>query len=470
MKKLLFLIFLTSYGFAQTDGTLDSSFGVNGKVFTHILPFSEGHYVGDAIELSDNSILVGGSCWGVSSLLVKYLPSGDFDNSFGSNGSSGYVDLYSHGIMKMALQPDGNIVIGGILRSQGNPSYVFVGRALQSGVIDTTFQGGWITQLSPNASWLGGLHVLPDNKIIALANVSNNNPDIQIMKLNQDGTRDTTFGNNGVVINNFGNFNQGASASVMNGDKILIAGGAWTQVNGSLLMQLNADGSLDTNFGTNNGYTQVLFGGGNGWLSSDVFSTIQIHNNKIYAAGGLNPDGENVYITLAKFNMDGRLDTTFGDNGKLVIDRPNKGDFISQLHILNDGSILLGGQASYGENLGDFLIIKLNPDGTFANDFGINGVVTTSMGTYMSQIKKLIVNQNSIIAVGTCSTSLWNQSTDIALAKYHNENPLGLIQNPTDANAFSLYPNPVNDQLQLQNLSKKKIDRITIIDMLGNIV
>lgn len=458
MKKIiLLLIFSNSISYSQTDGSLDTSFGTNGKVVTD-LSSSSTDFAQDGIQLPDNKILVAGytTLNGTDNLLIKYLPNGILDVSFGINGIS-IIKFGSNKsqVRKIATQSDGKIIIAG--RSGPSIAYATIARVNSDGTLDTTFgTNGITTKISGSESDIQSLHVLPDNKIIVVGYVLNNNADIQVIKLNADGSFDTNFGTNGVAVINFDSLPQRAFCSVMNGDKILIGGVVNNPNESSLLLQLNSNGSIDTTFGIN-GYNYAQFGA-NPYDYYDRFLSIKIFQNKIYGVGSRAKDSFNYNINLARFTIDGLLDTSFSDDGKLLIDTNSEKDFVQDLNVLYDNSIFLAGASSTSSSTNGFLM-KLNQDGSYKTNFGVNGIITNMN---FSGVQKVIVNETNIIAVGNN-----NSPSNVTLAKYNNSNLLSIQENQFKNRKFSIYPNPVEDKLNIIPLSEQQINAVEILDVLG---
>ncbi|GGF06373.1 T9SS type A sorting domain-containing protein [Flavobacterium limi] len=458
MKKiLLFFILINSILYSQTDGSLDTSFGTNGRVFTD-LSASSNDYMQDGIQLPDNKILVAGytTLKGLDNVVLKYLPNGTLDVSFGTNGIS-IIEFGSDKsqIRKIATQSDGKIIIAG--RSGSLTSYATVARLNSDGTLDTTFgTNGIVTKISGTESDIQSLHILPDNKIIVVGYVLNDNSDIQVIKLNADGSFDTNFGINGVAVIDFDSLSQRAFCSVMNGEKILIGGVVSNPTESSLLLQLNSNGSIDTTFGTN-GYSSIQFGANpNDYY--DRFLTVKVFQNKIYAVGSRAKDYFNYNINLSRFTIDGLLDTSFSDDGKLLIDTNNEKDFVQDLNILNDNSILLAG-VSLASNSNKGFLMKLNANGSYKTNFGSAGVVTNMN---FIEVQKVIVNQNNIIVVGTTT-----YPSNVALAKYNNANLLGIQNDEFLGRNFNVYPNPMQDKLNVISRSGQQINTIEILDASG---
>lgn len=447
MKKITFLILLISkIAFAQTDGSLDTSFGTGGKVFTN--PTTSLEFSQHGLQLSDGSILAGGytNAFGIDYVIAKYLSDGTLDNTFGNNGIA--ITEFGIGysqIKRMALQSDGKIIAAGRGDEDGDfTSFAQVARFNADGSLDTSFGiNGRRIRYGGSESDVYGLHVLPDSSIITIGYVLNNNSDILVMKLTPNGGFDNSFGTNGVAVINFGSLPQRAFCSAMNGNKILIGGVVSNPKEQMLLLQLNENGTIDTAFGTN-GYTATSFWDQSTFYDYDRGSTLTVSGNKIYQAGFRFITSNDYRISLAKYNTDGTLDTTFSDDGKILINGPGERDFINDIKILNDQSILLGGHSIINNSQLRFIIMKLNPDGSFASDFGTNGSLITPMSG-SSTINTLIVNQDNIIAIGSGNTS---GDGNFALAKYSYANPLG-VESFTNASFATLYPNPVGNMATL---------------------
>lgn len=460
-RTILLLIFSCSISYSQTDGSLDTSFGTNGKVITDLS--SSTDYAFDGIQLPDNKILVGGytTLKGQDNLILKYLPNGALDTSFGTNGYS----IVEFGndlslVRKIGIQNDGKIILAG--RSGASLAHATISRLNTDGTLDTTFgTNGITTKVIGSESDIQGLHILPDNKIIVVGYALNSNSDILAIKLNADGTYDNSFGTNGVQIIDFESLSQRAFCSVMNGDKILIGGVVSNPTESSLLVQLNSDGSIDKSFGLN-GYSYAQFGA-NLQDNYDRFMTIKIANNKIYGVGSRATSAFKYVINLAKFSIDGQLDTTFSDDGKILIDTKSEKDFINDINILQNNSILLAGVTST-TSTSNSLLIKLNPDGTYKTNFGVKGIVTTNMNSSNSTIQKVIVNGDHFITIGATSPTA---NPNIGLAKYKNSNSLGIPENQFKGKNFNVFPNPVKDKLNITSLSGQKPEFVTLINAKG---
>jgi uncharacterized delta-60 repeat protein len=189
---------------------------------------------------------------------ASLVPSGSLDPSFGSGGRVTTTIGYSPGIvdakMGMALQPDGKILlVGGTILARFNPD----------GTLDSSFGTGGQVMVPFNQSGFDtaqDVAVQADGKIVVVGLTSNSitlNDDFALARFNADGTLDTSFGSGGKVTTDFfGSVDQARRVRIMPDQKILVAGSAVTVISSTTsvrhfaLARYNADGSLDAGFGS----------------------------------------------------------------------------------------------------------------------------------------------------------------------------------------------------------------------------
>jgi uncharacterized delta-60 repeat protein len=156
------------------------------------------------------------------------------------------------------------------------------------------------------------------------------------------GELDPTFGENGRTTIAFPGGSVGSAGVQLPDGKLLIAGSNQpdgTQFDMSAL-RLNDDGTLDTTFGES-GITTVDFGFGN----DDAYVMFVQPNGKIVAAGATEV-GEGAFdIALARLNADGSVDSTFGSDGQVRLDLGGGRSDLLLLGLLLLGLLLLGRSA-----------------------------------------------------------------------------------------------------------------------------
>ncbi|MCI5149511.1 MAG: hypothetical protein D3916_09015 [Candidatus Electrothrix sp. MAN1_4] len=115
------------------------------------------------------------------------------------------------------------------------------------------------------------------------------------------------------------------------------------------------------------------------------------------------------------------LDSNFGDNGKVAVDLGSYGDQANDVVVQPDGKILAGGSTSNTADL-DFMLFRLLANGTLDPDFNIDGTVSTTIGSADEEVFALALQEDGkILAAGYSSN---NGSRDFALARYNSDGSL----------------------------------------------
>ena len=216
-----------------------------------------------------------------------------------------------------------------------------------AGASDTTFgQHGMASITVPGADFANALDMTlqPDGKILVAgsAELTSGVQDIALARFNADGSPDTTFGTGGIVLTDFSATDAEADRIVLSGTQILVAGDA----NGDFAVaRYNSNGSLDTTFGTG-GTTTLDLGS-----DDDKAFGVAVESN-----GTIVLDGQSGgQLAVVGLNADGSLDSAFGTSGKTIVDAPGfvpstdptadgTGDTLDGsggVRILNDGELLV---------------------------------------------------------------------------------------------------------------------------------
>jgi uncharacterized delta-60 repeat protein len=180
------------------------------------------------------------------------------------------------------------------------------------------------------------------------------------------------------------------------------------------------DGDLDPTFG-NDGQVLTDFA-----QSTDIANAVAVQaNGKLVAVGTTyqNNDFSTEDFAVARYNPDGSLDKTFGSGGKVQTDFPGLAAVASSVVIQSDGKIVVaGGAFPLFTFLGDFKVVRYNPDGSLDTSFGDGGIVTTTFpeGSYAFDVA--LQPDGKIIAAGTVFVDFSpgeSSNTDFALARYN---------------------------------------------------
>ncbi len=183
------------------NGTLDTSFAGTGKVSTDFFGANDSAS-GVAIQPNGNIVVVGTATNGTVTefALARYLPNGTLDPSFGDNGKVANSFLGASDVgAGLAIQSNGQIVVVG---NDGGGGHCVLARYNSNGSLDTSFGTGGYVSVS-NPALAVALALQADGKIVVAGGglgPDANDPYIgSVGRFNPDGSVDTTFGTSGVT-------------------------------------------------------------------------------------------------------------------------------------------------------------------------------------------------------------------------------------------------------------------------------
>jgi uncharacterized delta-60 repeat protein len=151
---------------------------------------------------------------------------------------------------------------------------------------------------------------------------------------------------------------------------------------------------------------------GTGYYMQDFYSNIDVINDvalqedhKIVAAGVSFTAAWNVEVNIVRVDPEGNLDVNFGTNGAVNYAPPVTGYYEAHamsVCIKDDGKILVAGGVLNESFQFDFLLIQLNPDGSFDADFGTNGISIVSVNQFGTMAQDMVIDgDGKILLAGT---------------------------------------------------------------------
>jgi uncharacterized delta-60 repeat protein len=319
------------------DGTLDSTFSGNGEVRTDL---SSGRDFANGVALQvDGKIVVAGRSGGTGGRfgLVRYNTDGTLDTTFGVDGKvrTNFTagDDVANGV---ALQPNGKIVVVG----SANFDKFAVARYNDDGTLDSTFStnGKLVTNFSIVSDWANAVAIQANGKIVAAGTAGSTEftGTFALVRYNANGTLDSTFGGDGKVRTDFDAEQDVAfGVAIQTNGKIVAAGGGDVSGPTFALARYNTNGTLDTSF-SGNGKVRTDFSRG---LDAAHGVVVQA-DGKIVAAGHAGFDT----FALARYTAGGALDPTFSGDGKLRTNFSRGHDFANGAALQVDGKIVAAGR------------------------------------------------------------------------------------------------------------------------------
>lgn len=215
------------------NGTLDSMFGINGKVS---ISLGQTTIIKDIATLGEDEIFVAGQIAGFSAdgFVTKLHADGSINTAFGVNGNY-YVDfLNQEYVNTIACQNDGKILVGGAygtMVGSGPLAELMVLRLLPDGTLDQSFNNSGILTFAFNLNTENVCHSLvlfPSGEIFAsgyTGNIYNSTSKLSVSKIKADGSLDSTFALNGKLVCDFGSSFEKAHGSLLNSENKLVVSG-----------------------------------------------------------------------------------------------------------------------------------------------------------------------------------------------------------------------------------------------------
>ncbi|MBV9240818.1 MAG: hypothetical protein JO314_02320 [Acidobacteria bacterium] len=303
----------------------------------------------------------------------------------------------------MAIQPsDGKIVVAGYDTNSGGRNEFALARYNTDGSLDNLFGTGGVvtTAVGSVANIPSAMAIQPDGKIVVTGFDTNagNRDEFLTARYNTDGGLDSNFGAGGVVSTPIGSVINRASAILVQpvDSKIVVAGFDRNAGNRDefALVRYNADGSLDSSFGSGGVVTTGI-----GSIANTAYSIAIQSDNKILAAGyDINSGGRDEFA-IARYNPTGSLDGTFGSGGIVTTGIGSFGNRAFAIGVQSDSKIVTAGYASNGLNL-DFALSRYSSTGQLDKTFGVNGLTTTDMIGSDQALAMKIQTDGKIIAGG----------------------------------------------------------------------
>lgn len=410
---LTFHLLFVDLTYAQ-PGVLDGSFGVGGKVSLDF--YNENDEAKDVVIQPDGKIIIAGGCnnnFINKFSLIRLNPDGSLDTDFGVGGK--VETQFGNSNISLAecvaLQTDGKIVVAGST-FVGSYFIMAVARYLPDGQLDGTFSGDGLFSYSLAGSIsINSLAIQSDGSILLAGSggFTGGGTHITVLKLNSNGTLDQSFGDGtGQLTTEIGTSSTALDVIVQTDGKIVVAGltsdGAYSDV---AVVRYLSNGVLDNGFD----------GDGIRTLSLDAYDDfasgiLQLPNGKLLISATSNVD-----FALARFNSNGSLDNTFSGDGIVETDMDDSFDNLTDLSLDAEGRIVAVGHSSY--NLYNMSVLRYLPNGTLDNLFSMDGKTTIDMsGTYDYAYALALQPDGKIVMVG--STDVQGQN-DFAIVRLQGE-------------------------------------------------
>lgn len=422
-------LFYTHDGFAllrfNSAGMLDSSFGTNGLVITDVGNFESAN----SILISENYITVAGTIgYGSDNdyAVARYKEDGGLDSSFSGDGlATGYFPSGETYFASLLMQGEKLLAAGNTNNTIYGLSSFAVARFNPNGSPDSSFNGtGMATTGFGNFSGIARSIALQGDKIV-VAGYTYPLGDFALARYNTDGTADSSFGQNGTVTTDLLGWDDLAQSIVVYNNKLIVAGYAYNPTNfrnDFAIARYNSDGSLDSTFNgkgwvTTDFYTSDFSG------SDDIAASLVIQDGKILVAGSTS--GPLYYTTnfaIARYNENGRLDSSFGLNGWVEADFDGSNDYGLSIALQGSKIVVSGTSMSQSSFEDGIAIARFNADGRLDSSFNKIGRVTINLGA-VDDGRSVVIQGDKIIVGGTVTNNPDSRKS-FGIVRYNNDGSL----------------------------------------------
>lgn len=351
---------------------------------------------------------------------------GSLDNTFGTGGKvTTAIGISFDGATSLAIQSDGKMVLAGYSLISTHYQFALV-RYNNDGTLDNTFgSGGKVTTAIGNFDDRGNsVAIQADGKILlAGQSFDQNSPvsnDFAIARYNIDGSMDNTFGSSGKVITDFDSTNDyGNSILIQPDGKILLAGQSVGNNWDFAIARYNDNGTLDNTFGTG-GKVKLDFNPGG--YSYDYGNSVALQPNGKILVAGSNYDSVH-FFAIVRYNSNGTLDNNFGSGGKVCTDFGGSDLEGRAVAIQADNKIVMVGWSNVGVYQA-FALARFDTIGNLDSSFGTGGKVTTVVGTANAGAYSVAIQPDGKIILAGHS---YNNYDDFTVVRYNAD---GTLDNP----------------------------------------
>lgn len=401
-------------------GTLESSFGAGGIVYTHVGQYSAIHAMTSAC---DGRIIVVGHA--DSHLTVaRYNVDGSLDESFGQTGVVTGPAQLTRG-NAVAVQPDGKILVAGQGAPTRSTTTFALSRLNADGTIDPTFGVGGVSLTDIGGrgqSEVNAISLMRDGRIVA-AGYTVNGPkfSIAVARYLPNGLLDPSFG--AITTPVGAGYAFANSVVVTSTGRVVVGGGSWYSNAGLYALTLVAylpDGALDPSFGTAGVRTVVPPDG-----DDSIRGLALTRSGQLYAATTQTSPTNAASLVALRFDAFGAFDSSFGTDGYAYAPAVSSTAAANAVSVDSDGDVLVAGTTPYPNGpVQSMAVARFTPSGVPDTKFGNGGLAVVGLGT-SGGAHAMMLGPDGMITVGGYHSS--SGGTEFALVR--------LSGNPSSAGA-----------------------------------
>ncbi len=325
----------------NTDGTLDATFGTAGLATVNVAKGAK------AVELARGVVVQASG---------KVVISGPVEHDPGATGDAAKDTDIALARFDTTGKLDTTFGAGGIVRLD-----------LSTGIVDGT-------DYRADTAW-GLVKATGDKLLVIGAQVGvgsgRTDTDFAVVRLNADGTKDTTFGTAGVATIGIGpgiSENPRTAVELTDGRIVVTGYASVNGVVGVVLLRLTSAGALDTSFADSGiAFRPVLA------HTTESYSIVQAGNRLVTTGYGKDTAEAKVDMVVSGFTMNGAIDPTFGTNGLTRVEIAGEDDRGRNLVALPDGRLIVVGSGKPTAANIEGMVVRLTANGALDPAYGQGG-------------------------------------------------------------------------------------------------
>lgn len=295
--------------------------------------------------------------------------------------------------------------------------------------LDLSFDGdGIVTTNHAEFNQINDIVIQPDGKIVVAGHSGifhgffQQSFEIIVARYNVDGSLDPTFGSSGIVTTDIGGFAMAFGVALQPDGKIIVAGrGGPISGANFTVVRYNTDGSLDATFGGSGIVTTTI----SFFFSQIVDVAVQVDGKIVVVGEAVIPDAPvpRFVTTLARYNADGSLDTTFDGDGVSQAIQSGFEDSAPALPVglaLQVDQKIVVAETCTVDSTQKLCVARYNSNGSLDDAFDGDGVATTDFDSSFGGLGQAVSIQpdGKIVAVGQVFTNIGGLP---GLARYNSD-------------------------------------------------
>ncbi|MFM9965303.1 MAG: hypothetical protein ACKV2Q_29305 [Planctomycetaceae bacterium] len=330
------------------DGSLDSSFGAGGKASVTFGGSTDAAAV--ALQ-ADGKIVVAGNVDGIDFALSRFNSDGSLDLTFGVDGKITTDFGQSEWGQGVSVDRDGKIVVVGFSGEVSRNNRFAIARYNPDGSLDTSFDlDGKVTTAIGSNSSAGAVAIQSDGKIVVAGNSIDGTQRFAVVRYNPNGSLDPSFDTDGILTTSIAGIHSIATDLAVSDDGKLVVVGRSSDFSDAYfaVARYHSNGSLDISFDGDGRLTTTIPGHEYAWSTGVGIQP----DGRILASGYAYPTTAgtgSLNFVAVRYNNNGSLDNTFDNDGRVVVDFGGASDAAYCMAMQENGQpVIAGSSDEYG--------------------------------------------------------------------------------------------------------------------------